>query len=298
MVTGIINLANPEKSEIKFQVSQFPDGQQAITINSLVNGDDIQMVSSITSFKCLELIICANQALLEAGANSVSLYCPYFLGARSDRKFGPGSSNYLKTVICPIINSQKFKKVIVLDPHSDVLEACLDNFDKVDNLQLVKFALTDIDNTNEAREKMVVVSPDAGALKKIYQVTDHFKIDKLVIAAKHRDIGTGKITHTEVPGLNNHAPNSNFVIIDDICDGGRTFIELAKTIRSHVWPRDEYFSGKIYLIVTHGIFSAGLLELSRQIDKIYCTNSIQNIDAESLSDYTVPAEFVKQLIVL
>lgn len=290
-----LNLGKPEKSDIKFEISKFPDGQQAITIKSFVNDDSIEIVSSITSFKDLELIICANQALLEAKAKTVSLYCPYFLGARSDRKFSDGSTNYLKTVIGPIINLQNFSEVTILDPHSDVLEACLNRFNKVDNLGLVKFALTDIDNTHLAREKMVVVSPDAGALKKIYTVVERFDIDKLVIAAKHRDIKSGKITHTEVPGLDKYSPNSNFVIIDDICDGGRTFIELAKTIRSHVWPRDEYFSGKIYLVVTHGIFTAGLLELNEVLDGIYCTNSVKEIEASSYSDHTVEEGFVKQL---
>lgn len=281
-----LNLADPEKSDIKFKISQFPDGQQSVKIESgqfSVQGKDIKLYSRMNSFRDIELIICANQALRNYTPSSVSLYTPYFLGARSDRKFSEGDSNYLKQVICPIINSQNFDCVLVLDPHSDVLEACLNNYEKIDNITLVKYALTSIDNKNSARERLVLVSPDAGALKKVYNVAEKFEIDKIVIANKHRDLKTGKITHTDVPGLDTYSPDSNFVIIDDICDGGRTFIEIAKVIQSHVWPRDEYFKGKIYLIVTHGIFSAGFVELSKYFNGIFTTNSVKDID---LSDAT------------
>lgn len=284
-----LNLAKPEETSIKFEISKFPDGQQSVTLTSLVSNLDVLIQSRLGSFKDLELIICANQALREAGARTVSLHVPYFLGARSDRKFVDGSINYLKRVICPIINSQKFESVIVLDPHSDVLEACLNNFEKVNNHLLVKMALADIDNTNQARERVVLVSPDGGALKKIYDVAAAFQITDVVTAIKHRDIKTGKITHTEVPLKPlEHEYGKKFVIVDDICDGGRTFIELAKAIK------ERTHDSKIYLIVTHGIFSAGLLELSKYFEKIYTTNSYSDIDVEDRSDYTVNSGFLTQ----
>ena len=132
-----LNLYDVRESDIAYTISKFPDGQQSIeiSIGRLIDEDlDVEIVSPMQSFKDVELIILANQAIREAKSNcNIELYVPYFLGARSDRKFLPGTSNYLKTVICPIINSQKFHKVKVLDPHSDVLEACLDNFVKISN---------------------------------------------------------------------------------------------------------------------------------------------------------------------
>jgi ribose-phosphate pyrophosphokinase len=62
-----------------------------------------------------------------------------------------------------------------------------------------------------------------------------------------------------------------YVIVDDICDGGRTFIELAKVIIA------QNQEAKIYLVVTHGIFSAGFSELTNYFDGIYTTNSCQDI---------------------
>jgi ribose-phosphate pyrophosphokinase len=205
---------------------------------------------------------------------------PYFLGARSDRKFEAGTSNYLKTVICPIINAQKFSRVTVLDPHSDVLEACLDNYHKHNNHRLVKDALTAIDNKNDAQERICLVSPDAGAYKKIFDVAKEFGINRIITANKVRDIKTGNILRTEVPTLDQHE-DLKYVIIDDICDGGRTFIELANAMKA------SRPTAKIYLIVTHGIFSAGFDTLNQYFEGIYTTNSVKRLVNVNVTQFNV-----------
>ncbi len=270
-----LNLVNLENSDIKYKISKYPDGQQSITLD-LPDTDfhekiTVSITSRLNSFKDLEVIIAANQALREFSyVENVKLNVPYFLGARSDRKFEAGTSNYLKTVICPIINSQNFSRVTVLDPHSDVLEACLNNYHKHNNHRLVKDALTKIDNRDGARERICLVSPDAGAYKKIFDVAKEFNIENIITATKVRDIKTGKILRTEIPTLDQHA-DLKYVIIDDICDGGRTFIELSKAIKG------SRPTAKVYLIVTHGIFSAGFAELNQYFEGIYSTNSYRDI---------------------
>lgn len=279
-----LNLVNPDDVlSCKYEISRFPDGQQTIRIlehnyttylSLRRQNESITIKSRLNDFRDLELIICANQALKEIGIKSVKLFIPYCIGGRSDRKFQEGGVNYIKTVIAPIINSQNFDEVRVMDPHSDVLEACINNFVKLNNHSLVKFGLTNIDNKNGAQNRICLVSPDAGAFKKIFDVAQMFSIKNILTATKVRDIESGKIIRTEVPNLNvtdiDH--EVKYVIVDDICDGGRTFIELAKVIKQRR-PNTE-----IYLIVTHGIFSAGLSELKNYFKTIYTTNSVKDID--------------------
>ncbi len=90
---------------------------------------------------------------------------------------------------------------------------------------------------------------------------------------KNRD-KTGKITHTDVFSP---APIEGYdcFIVDDICDGGRTFIELAKTLK-------EKGAEKIYLYITHGIFSNGFGDLSTYFEHIYTTNSFPAKGPEKL----------------
>jgi ribose-phosphate pyrophosphokinase len=284
-----LNLVDQEKSDIKYKISKFPDGQQTIvlvlgTINVI---EDIRIETRLNSFSDLEILICATKALRNITRKPISLYVPYFLGSRSDRKFVDGGVNYLNQVICPIINSLDFVSVVVLDPHSDVLEACLHNFIKIPNFDLVKYALTQIDNKDGAQNRVCLVSPDAGAYKKIFDVAQKFNIGNIITASKVRDLKTGAILRTEVPLLDQHK-DLKYIVIDDICDGGRTFTELAKVMK------ESRPTAKIYLVVTHGIFSAGFDELSKYFEQIYTTNSYKDIDGESYSDYTVDKDFVKQ----
>ncbi len=283
----ILNLTNFKESDIKFFINQFPDGQQSITIGSPLKVDtSVRIKSRMNSFKDIELIICANQILKDLGAEKVELYVPYFLGGRSDRKFSVGGTNYLKNVICPIINSQGFSKVYVVDPHSDVLEACLNNFNKFTNNSIVEYAL---DKLNGRSAQTMLVSPDAGALKKIYDIAKDFNIKNVVTASKVRDIESGNIIRTTLPTMDLR-DIEQIIIIDDICDGGRTFIELANAIK-------EITEIPIYLVVTHGIFSGGFEKLSDVLDGIFCTNSVKDINFETVKVQSRQnsSDFVKQL---
>ena len=59
-------------------------------------------------------------------------------------------------------------------------------------------------------------------------------------------------------------------IVDDICLGGRTFIAIAEELK-------KKNCGKLYLIVSHGIFNYGVEQLLEHFDVIYTTNSITTI---------------------
>jgi len=283
-----LNLVKPDDIlSLKYEISRFPDGQQSIRIiedgyNSFYslkeNPNGIIIKSRLNTFQDLELIICTNQALKELGVKRVRLYIPYCLGGRSDRKFLEGGINYIKQVIAPIINSQNFDEVKIMDPHSDVIEACINNFVKIDTSSFIRFSFSDyfMSKGFEVWDKMNfdnvgLVSPDAGALKKIFTIADKLGYTQdIIVCSKHRD-NEGNLSRTTVP-LTDDVMNKDLFIIDDICDGGRTFINVAKTIKEN-----KSFKGDIYLIVTHGIFSYGFDTLSEYFDKIYTTNSVKDI---------------------
>jgi ribose-phosphate pyrophosphokinase len=83
-----------------------------------------------------------------------------------------------------------------------------------------------------------------------------------------------------VPTLDQHA-DLKYVIIDDICDGGRTFVELAKAMK------ESRPTAKIYLIVTHGIFSAGFDTLNQYFEGIYTTNSVKRLVNTNATQFNV-----------
>lgn len=300
MTTLNLNLVYPTKSDIGYKISQFPDGQQDITILSSINPNfpvnngislneiknyEIKISSRFNSFKDLELIIASTKALRRLGVKTIHLYIPYLLGARSDCQFVEGGTSYLVDVISPIINAQGYESVTVIDVHSTVAPACINNLKMIDNSDLVKYFFDYMVNKNDGSwVQPLVVSPDGGSLKKIYKVTEKIGFTgDILTCSKSRDTD-GKLSKTYVP-LSVYDANKDLVIIDDICDGGRTFINIVDTIKinrslSSVVHPSQY--GRIYLIVTHGIFSAGFHTLSEEFDAIVCTNSVKDISRENM----------------
>jgi len=89
-----------------------------------------------------------------------------------------------------------------------------------------------------------------------------------VVLGKMRDPSTGAILNLTVESETASPQDGHWtkriLIVDDICDGGRTFIESAKLLHRvyNVW--------EVGLYVTHGIFSKGLEPLREAgITKIY-----------------------------
>lgn len=295
-----LNLVDLNKSDIKYKISKFPDGQQNIvildkplteqewydsedmTLEVFSQVHDVQIKSRLNNWLDLELIVCAVASLDELGVEEIHLYVPYIVGARSDRKFEEGGNNYLKDVICPIINSLHFKTVTCIDPHSDVLEGCIKGFRKESNLNLLLYSLGQI-YKDLSLNQFVLISPDAGASKKIYKLAEQIGYPgDIITCSKDRD-KDGKLTKTVVPISCVYSDTlKDYIIIDDICDGGATFINIAKELKEQLIKMNGEFKGKIYLIVTHSIFSKGTDELLKYFDVIYTTNSYTEHNIEKV----------------
>ena len=287
----IVDLINPDSEEsLKYKYSKFPDGQQDIVLEEMgrESGDTYLIKARLNNFMDLEKITCAVAAIRNTAFKPfIHLVVPYFLGARSDRQFIQGGTWYLKDVITPFINSLNLDEVIIVDPHSDVLPNLIKNVTIVKNWNFVFDCLEKSGHVcDQENPNFVLLSPDAGALKKIFDVAkDLCYKGEIITAVKLRDVRTGKIIKTEVPCSD--FQGKDIFIIDDICDGGRTFIELAKIIK-------DLNPGKINLVVTHGIFSNAeqLNEMhytfpsgkvDGYFDTIYTTNSYQDFDASTMS---------------
>lgn len=230
-----------------------------------------------TSVKSVEIIckdysmngfmaLCQQKQILDNEGVEVHLTYPYFPYARQDRIVVNDEPFSLK-IFCNLLNTQKFASVTVYDPHSDVVGALVENIRIIPQWESAKMVIPQsyLDGNN-----VIFVSPDAGAYKKLSKlITDDRRIAIGVKNRNHR----GEITHTRVYSPTNLEDKECF-IVDDICDGGKTFIELAKALKAQGVKR-------VVLYVTHGIFSKGLEPLIKDIDHIYTTNSFTHNQTSS-----------------
>lgn len=248
-----------ECKEVEIDRRKFPAGETFIRIPAATT--EATTVAIQMQFEgdddIIALALLVDAVRREYGKVRIMLDMPYLPYARQDRVCADGESLSVK-VVADIINSMEFDAVLCKDIHSSVGVALLNNCIN-DDLTVVASPLNEI----FARVPTVLVSPDAGANKKVLDFAKAYSFPNVVRADKTRDVLTGAITGTAV--YSGHVGNKDFLILDDICDGGRTFIELAKELR-------KLTDGKVYLYVTHGIFSAGMDVFDGLIDKIYVAN--------------------------
>lgn len=203
----------------------------------------------------LALIVNAYKKL---GITIPTLVLGYIPNARADRVFVVGNAFPLQ-VTADFINSLKFTEVCVADPHSSVSLNLINNLTVKSQLSCFLNAV----QPNSVTSNVVICSPDKGALEKAGDIAFYLNVP-LVRSNKIRDLGTGKITDTHLSNPE-VVQGRNVIICDDICDGGGTFIPLAKKLK-------EAGAKEVSLYVTHGIFAKGLEPLSEYIDKIYVYN--------------------------
>ena len=188
----------------------------------------------------------------------IRLLIPYFPSSRQDRVTGDGHP-FDAQVVASVLSSGEFDEIVTWDAHSDVLGALFapGHFVNIPQHELLAHLVNDIHNP-------ILISPDAGAEKKTRKLSEWLGVPMLQ-ATKVRDITTGKLSGAEIP-YSSCCDDKNMVIVDDICDGGGTFLLLAKAIK------EQYDVKSLHLVVTHGIFSKGKEVLEKEFDTVYALN--------------------------
>lgn len=294
-----INLTNgfnpfrfTDGKEITFESFKFSGGEPHIRVDNFWNTSELfnlgdrqlpletTVILSIRLNKGDDLLLLAMavDALRNMGVRYIYAFIPYFPGARQDRVM-VGGEPMSAGVYARIINSLKLDRVFIYDVHSDVTPAVIDNCVPIDNHDLIS-TLESIDTFKKYNGKKFIVSPDSGARKKIQKLfanANHF-FDDILYCDKIRDPRTGELTGFTVPH-DVDVKDSTCVIVDDICDGGGTFLGLGEELRR----RDVE---SLHLVVSHGIFSKGFSELDDMFDSIHTTNSIRDWDVDTIKYYT------------
>lgn len=209
-----------------------------------------------------------------------NLTMPYVVNGRLDRTHSDNEVFTLK-YFTEIINNLNFNKVVIVDPHSIVSEALIDNVCVIRPSNIISKVIDKMLCFNEFEREVVIYFPDDGAYKR-YKDMPCFKDLKCVYGKKERDWKTGQILGIEIYDKNgckltNELENCDVLMVDDIISYGGTLSYSADRI-------NELGANKIYAYASHTENSVLDQEkgtfLKRLdygiIDKLYTTNSIYN----------------------
>lgn len=181
------------------------------------------------------------------------LYLPYLPYGRQDKEVSNSATFALRPFLV-LLRVLDFCWVRVFDPHNPaLLEQVLgDSTIVMEPKGEILAAIKDCDPD-------VVLFPDWGARQRYTHLVEGVWT---AYAEKTRNQATGEITglalHGQVAG--------KVLIVDDICDGGMTFIKLAEKLY-------EEGAKEVHLYVSHGLFTKGLQVLrDAGIKRIFTKN--------------------------
>ena len=270
----------------------FPDGSLCLLDlnNSLLNPNkNYEIVWLYEGDYEIFMLICIVKHLRSKMYNNVSfnLTMPYVVNSRLDRTHSDNEVFTLK-YFADIINDLKFNKVVIVDPHSIVSEALIDNVCVLRPSNIISNVIDKMRSLNDFEigkqyinlvRELVIYFPDDGAYKR-YKDLPCFKNFNCIYGKKERDWNTGKILGIEIydkngSKLTNEIENCDVLMVDDIISYGGTLAYSADKLK-------EMGAAHISAYATHVENSVldeekgTLLKRYKDkiIDTVYTTNSI------------------------
>jgi len=257
--------ANGELINSKMKPFTYPAGEVSIKFEdsrefektelAIIQPEFGSIHNDLMSFRMWDRVIWSNEDTF--GVNH-HLIIPYMPGAREDRGRVFGLEMYHD-----IISYTYFTEyVVTFDPHSKITENIFNEYGTADFLKVLSVAELVSQRRYTFAGYDYVIAPDEGATERAQSVADVLDVPVVQIKKK-RDFDTGKILGFEAPEDIDYG--AKFLVVDDICDGGGTFLGLVEDTGLR---REE-----VDLYVSHGVFSKGTEELKKKFGRIITTNS-------------------------
>lgn len=225
--------------------------KQHVTVNiSDVPADSVLWLATLIDDTLMDVI-------QNYGRVDTTLYLPYLPHARADRPFSHGMINTLDSFLVTLGMITHFDHVRVVDAHNEAAFKQDRLPYSAENVAQHLVVNTMIPGLDVLEDYDAVVAPDKGAALKAAKIGH----PTTFYCSKARNPSNGWIERFDLP-IDCDVKGKNVIIVDDICDGGMTFIKCGEALK-------RAGAKSVALYVTHGIFSKGLRVFDDYIDKIF-----------------------------
>ncbi|MEE0934477.1 MAG: hypothetical protein U0L42_02280, partial [Methanobrevibacter sp.] len=230
--------------EREVDINRFPDGTLLLKEDIVLNYsglDEITLTWLYDSNEELVSLIFLVKHIRDSGIKDINLKLPYIPNARQDRVKTDEDVFTLK-YFADVINWLEFKSVEVLDPHSSVSEALINNIKVLSPEKYILKAINSIEeeftinqstngdlasNQSDKSQNLLLFYPDEGAMKRYSGMIDR----PFCFGIKNRDWQTGKIKDLMVSGEIDSIKDASVLIVDDISSRGGTFYHSALKLK-------------------------------------------------------------------
>lgn len=274
----------------RLEVSKFSDGELCVDISENVRGRDvfiIQSTSAPTNEHLMELLIVID-ALKRSSAERITAVIPYYGYARQDRKLKARMPITAK-LVADMITTAGANRVLTMDLHSGQIMGFFNS--PVDNLSSLP-VIYEYLAKNYNKEKLTIVSPDAGGVERARNLASRFPESQIAIIDKRRP-GPNQIAEMRVVG---EVKGRFCLVIDDMIDTGGTIVKAAETLMKEG-------ASKVVACATHAVLSGSAVEKLQNsfFEEVIVTDTILIPEAKRfeklkvLSVAPIVAEAIKRI---
>ncbi|MBR6436524.1 MAG: ribose-phosphate pyrophosphokinase [Thermoguttaceae bacterium] len=248
----------------KISIGNFPDGEIFCKIEEDVRGRDIFIVQSTgrdVNEALMELLIMID-SFRRASASRITAVIPYYGYARQDRK-DEGRVPITAKLVANLLTKAGVDRVLSIDLHAAQIQGFFDI--PVDHLHATPVLDEHIQKMNLPQDKLMVVSPDEGSIKRAQAHADNLNCPLAVVDKR-------RTSATETRQANLIGPSvegKTVILFDDMISTAGSITGAAKMVK-------EAGAEKIYLCATHGVFCGDALNKlnNAPIDGLAVTNTI------------------------
>ena len=257
----------------RLEVRRFSDGEIFVEIGENVRGRDVYVIQSTArpvNDSLMELLIIID-ALKRASAKDITAVIPYYGYARQDRKVAPRTPISAK-LTADIITAAGATRVVSMELHAGQIQGFFDI--PFDNLFASPVMLEHLRRELAAdKDKLVMVSPDAGGVERARYYAKH--LDATVAVIDKRRTGPNVAKAMNIIG---DVKGKVAVILDDMIDTAGTLTEAAGAVVDHG-------ATAVYAAATHGVLSGPAIERINKsaIRQVIVTDTIPLTEAAAAS---------------
>lgn len=275
-------LANKVANNLGIRLSEtsiknFSDGEIWVKFEENVRGVDLFILQSTyaPTDNLMELLMLIDAAK-RASARRVTAVIPYFAYARQDRKDQPRVSITAK-LVANLLDRAGADRIITIDLHSSQIQGFFDI--PVDHLYASPVLIRTINKLG--LNNIAFASPDVGGVKTARAYAKRVGGDLVLVDKRRPAHNIAEIVH-----IIGNVEDKNIIIVDDMIDTGRTFIQCAEALKTNG-------AKEIYGVCVHPVFSGDSLdrlESAECVNKMFVTDTIplirqsEKIDVISVSD--------------
>jgi len=246
------------------ELTNFPDGEISVRLNQNVRGCDvflIQPTGPSVNDNLMELLILIDTCK-RASAARITAVMPYFGYARQDRK-DMGRVPITAKLVANLITKAGADRVLTMDLHAAQIQGFFDC--PVDHLYAAPILDDYFRSLNLDQDKLVIVSPDEGSIKRSLQHVEHLG-GSLAIVDKRRASAVDTRQENLIGGP---ITGKTAIVFDDMITTGGSTVGAVKVVLQHG-------AQKVFVSATHAVLCGSAPQRLRAapIEELVVTNSL------------------------